>query len=210
MSEMRLVSLKCPACSGKLDIGPSIETFACGYCGANVRVERGGNIIALNLLTDAMVGVQRGTDRTAAELAIRRLGQEAAVLQVEASNHLAEHDRIETKWAREIAAIQPSDRLLPMAFLSAIVFIPTMIILSMASWINPAVAMVLSAFATGAVVRYAWRSLHNQQQNLRTEKMEMRDREMEPILNAAKDAKKRLDLVKSKLHAQHQIVDAHD
>ena len=85
-----------------------------------------------------------------------------------------------------------------------------MIILSMASWINPAVAMVLSVFVTAAVVRYAWRSLHNQQQNLRTEKMEMRDREMKPILNATRDAKKRLDLVKSKLHAQRQIVDAHD
>ena len=210
MNEMKLVSLKCPACSGKLDIGPSIETFACGYCGANVRVEREGNIIALNLLTDAMVGVQRGTDRTAAELAIRRLSQEAAVLQVEASDYLAEHDRIETRWAQEIAAIRPSDRILPMAFLSAMIFIPMMIILSMAPWINSVVAMVLSAFLTLGIVRYAWRSLQNQQQNLRTEKMEMRDREIKPVLNAASDAKKRLDLVKSRLQTQRQIVDAHD
>ncbi|MBC7708979.1 MAG: hypothetical protein H7203_02880 [Rhizobacter sp.] len=132
------------------------------------------------------------------------------MLQVEASNRLVEHDRIETKWARETAAVKPSDRLLPMALLSAMVFIPAISILTMASWINPAVALVLSAFATAAVVRYAWLSLHNQQQNLRTEKMEMRDRELEPILNAAKDANKRLELVNSKLHAQRQIVDAHD
>ncbi len=36
------VSLTCPACNGKLQIGKDLERFACGYCGTEFVVNRGG------------------------------------------------------------------------------------------------------------------------------------------------------------------------
>jgi predicted RNA-binding Zn-ribbon protein involved in translation (DUF1610 family) len=36
------VSLICPACNGKLQIGKDLDRFACGYCGTEFVVNRGG------------------------------------------------------------------------------------------------------------------------------------------------------------------------
>jgi len=75
-----LVALKCPNCAGSLNIRPDMLAFACGYCGANVVVKREGGTISLGLEA-AIAKVQRGTDKTAAELAIKRLVQEIGQLK---------------------------------------------------------------------------------------------------------------------------------
>lgn len=36
------VSLTCPPCNGKLRIGKDLDRFACGYCGTEFVVNRGG------------------------------------------------------------------------------------------------------------------------------------------------------------------------
>jgi len=36
------VSLTCPSCNGKLQIGKDLDRFACGYCGTEFVVNRGG------------------------------------------------------------------------------------------------------------------------------------------------------------------------
>ena len=208
MSEMKLVSLKCPNCSGKLDIGLSIETFACGYCGANVAVERGGNIVALRLLTDAMMGVQRGTDRTAAELAIRRLTDEIVALQREKDQRNAEHQKLKLKWSSVTENIGPSDAVLPLMFVGLIVFIPVMTLLSMFNWMNTTVAAVISATATFAVALYVWRAIDMRPKNGVAEKREMLERETEPVAAALSDIQRRLETAKVKLQAQRQLVES--
>jgi len=85
MSDVKLVTLKCPNCGGNLSIGISTETFACEYCGANVAVSRDGNTASLHLLSDGLARIQRGTDKAAAELAIRRLTEEVRVARKERS-----------------------------------------------------------------------------------------------------------------------------
>lgn len=70
------IILKCSNCGGNLEITSDITTFACGYCGLSQIVERAGGIISLKALTDAISKVQIGTDKTAAELAIKRLKEE--------------------------------------------------------------------------------------------------------------------------------------
>jgi len=45
--------------------------FACGYCGSNLIVERKGGTVSLKSVTDAIGKVQIGTDKTAAELALK-------------------------------------------------------------------------------------------------------------------------------------------
>ena len=68
-----LISLKCPNCNSNLEIGREMDRFACGYCGAAQIVNRAGGTVSLKLIGESISKVQRGTDRTAAELAIRRL-----------------------------------------------------------------------------------------------------------------------------------------
>jgi F0F1-type ATP synthase assembly protein I/DNA-directed RNA polymerase subunit RPC12/RpoP len=82
MSEIvRTITLKCVSCGSNLEITGDMENFACGYCGTQQRVERRGGTVALKPLTDAIAKVQVGTDKTAAELAIRRYQDEINALQ---------------------------------------------------------------------------------------------------------------------------------
>ena len=75
-----IVSLTCSSCGGKLQIPASIEQFACGYCGTEFTVNRGGGIVSLDPVVDGLKSVQRGVDKTASELAIVRLQREADAL----------------------------------------------------------------------------------------------------------------------------------
>jgi ribosomal protein S27AE len=80
---VNLLTLNCPNCGAGLEISPDMESFACGYCGSQQRVERRGGTVSLKLVTDAIAKVQAGTDRTASELAISRLATEIGGIVVE-------------------------------------------------------------------------------------------------------------------------------
>jgi hypothetical protein len=58
-----------------------MENFACGYCGASQIVSRSGGTVSLRLLSEGIKRVQAGTDKTAAELALKRLKQEYQVFE---------------------------------------------------------------------------------------------------------------------------------
>lgn len=60
-----------------------MERFACGYCGTELIVQRRGGTVALRAVTEAIRKVQIGTDKTAAELALARLNQEAGTIDAE-------------------------------------------------------------------------------------------------------------------------------
>lgn len=79
MPEAVAIALFCTSCGAKLEITPDIERFVCLHCGTHHVVRRGGGIVSLQPLVEGLVRVQQGTDRTAAELAIRRLSEEIAV-----------------------------------------------------------------------------------------------------------------------------------
>ena len=64
-----------------MEITTEMTSFACGYCGASQIVERQGGTISLRLIEDAIGKVQVGTDKTAAELAIKRLGAELIAVE---------------------------------------------------------------------------------------------------------------------------------
>ncbi len=81
LNALNIISLTCPSCGGKLDISEQISQFACAYCGSEFQVQRGGGIVALIALSDQVHRIQKGVDRTAAELAIVRLKGEIADLE---------------------------------------------------------------------------------------------------------------------------------
>lgn len=74
MSEF--VSLTCPSCGGKLQIGNDVDRFACSYCGCEHVVKRSGGIVSLAPVIEEIRSVKNGVDKTASELAIKRLQEE--------------------------------------------------------------------------------------------------------------------------------------
>lgn len=80
------VTLSCPSCGGKLQITNDIERFACGYCGKEHIVKRGGGIVTLSPVVDGLKRIQEGTDKTASELAILRLRSEITEIEKNMSN----------------------------------------------------------------------------------------------------------------------------
>jgi len=70
------ISMTCPNCSGKLEITEEIEIFTCIYCDTEYRVNHGSGIISLKPLLNSLKKVQSGTDKTASELALKRLKTE--------------------------------------------------------------------------------------------------------------------------------------
>ena len=77
------ISLNCANCGAKLEVYDDMERFACGYCGTEMLVKRRGGTVALHAVTEAIKRVQVGTDRTAAELALVRLGTELEQLKAD-------------------------------------------------------------------------------------------------------------------------------
>lgn len=71
-----LISLSCPSCGSKLQLGRDIDRFACAYCGSEQVVKRAGGIVTLSPVVEGLRHVRAGVDRTAAELAVSRLTSE--------------------------------------------------------------------------------------------------------------------------------------
>jgi hypothetical protein len=69
-------TLTCPSCGGRLQITNDMDRFACGNCGNELIVKRGGGTISLAPVVEELKGVKTGVDKTASELAIVRLNQE--------------------------------------------------------------------------------------------------------------------------------------
>jgi ribosomal protein S27AE len=70
------VTLSCPSCGGKLQIGHEIDRFACSHCGNEHVVKRSGGIVSLEPVIERLTKVQVGVDKTASELALVRLEKE--------------------------------------------------------------------------------------------------------------------------------------
>jgi len=75
------ITLSCPTCGAKLEVTDDLERFACRYCGNEHMVRRSGGVVSLKAVTEGLKHVQLGVDKTAAELAIRRLKEEMSELQ---------------------------------------------------------------------------------------------------------------------------------
>jgi predicted RNA-binding Zn-ribbon protein involved in translation (DUF1610 family) len=85
------VTLTCPSCGAKLEITPDMDRFACGYCGTEEIVRRAGGAISLAPVVEGLNQVRAGVDKTASELAIKRLREEIAILQVSLDDMKAQY-----------------------------------------------------------------------------------------------------------------------
>lgn len=91
------ITLTCPSCGGKLNITSDISRFACTNCGNEHLIKRGGGIVSLVPLTIELRKVQAGVDKTASELAIKRLKEEILDIEIEIDDLLDEIDEVHPK-----------------------------------------------------------------------------------------------------------------
>lgn len=70
------ISLTCPKCGAKLQVENGVEQFACAHCGTEHLVKRGGGTISIAPIVEQLQSVNKGVDKTASELAIKRLRDE--------------------------------------------------------------------------------------------------------------------------------------
>ena len=70
------ISLRCSSCGNKLQIKKEIERFSCSSCGNEYIVNRGGGIVSLAPVVEGLREIKVGVDKTASELAIKRLKYE--------------------------------------------------------------------------------------------------------------------------------------
>ena len=117
---MPLFSLSCANCSAPLEIGGDTERFACAYCGSAQILERKGGTVFLKKVENAITAVQRGTDRTAAELAIPRLTRERGEVLEERAAAFKAHKESRTR-AGNRSAILNAIVFVPVAFIGLII-----------------------------------------------------------------------------------------
>ena len=65
------VSLTCPSCGSRLQVTNDLDTFACSYCGTELRASRGSGVVSLKPVMEGLGRVESKLDQNTAE--IRRL-----------------------------------------------------------------------------------------------------------------------------------------
>ena len=80
------IALSYPSCGSKLQLPRQIERFSCASCGNEFIVNRSGGIVSLAPVVEGLKVVKVGVDKTASELAIKRLRQEISSLERDLSN----------------------------------------------------------------------------------------------------------------------------
>jgi predicted RNA-binding Zn-ribbon protein involved in translation (DUF1610 family) len=88
------VTLTCPSCGGKLQITPDMDRFACGFCGTEQIVRRAGGAVSLAPVVEGLNQVRAGVDKTASELAIKRLKDEIADIQIQVDHAKSQMDAL--------------------------------------------------------------------------------------------------------------------
>lgn len=91
------ISLSCPSCGSRLQITNQTKQFLCASCGNEYLVNRTGGIVSLEPVVEGLKEVKIGVDKTASELAIKRLKREIIDLEKDLRNaREANTDEIKT------------------------------------------------------------------------------------------------------------------
>jgi hypothetical protein len=76
-----IITLSCPSCGGQLRITGGTDRLACMHCGKQHLVRREAGAVSLAPILQKLSAVHSATDKTASELAIKRLKEEIARLK---------------------------------------------------------------------------------------------------------------------------------
>jgi len=115
---IEVTALACTKCGSQLEIPLGIDRFACSHCGVQHSVNRGGGIISIEPIIDGLDNIREGTDRTASELAIKRLNKDKEELR-----RMIQF--LESEWRRTARDIAAGAVAVTLGFLSVIGAIAT-------------------------------------------------------------------------------------
>jgi hypothetical protein len=79
-----------------------MERFACAYCGTEHIVKRGAGVISLAPVVEGLRKVEIGVDRTASELALKRLKEE--IFEIEGRINLIRNSNYPNSFFQALAA----------------------------------------------------------------------------------------------------------
>lgn len=104
---MEFVTLSCPTCGSRLQVTSDLERFACSYCGNEHVVRRAGGIVALDPVIEDVRRVRVGVDKTASELAIKRLEIEVPQLEQTVLQRIEEFLRVDSYVLTLLSSMRP-------------------------------------------------------------------------------------------------------
>ncbi len=109
------VPIACCNCGAPLRVPDSLKVFSCTHCGSSQQLKVEGGV-AYSTLVDGLTKVREGTDRTAAELAIKRLTREIQRLEDQYKADVANakstrelHHRMEYDKSPEVARLKAEE-----------------------------------------------------------------------------------------------------
>lgn len=174
-SQPSIIALRCTNCGASLSISAEMNQFACGYCGTGLTVERQGGTISLRIIEQAIGRVQISTDKTAAELALKRLDQE-----------------LQQVVYQQILIIQERDKRASQVLTATIVAIAFVIFIAslIGSSLESATLAVIFAIAGIGFILYGAYKLDN-------EFRKAADNKLDPILRSRKQIEDRISVNKS-------------
>ncbi len=70
---MEIIEMTCKNCGGKLTITKDSDQVICQHCGSEYLISFSENAISIKNLSEGIKGVQKSTDKTASELALKRI-----------------------------------------------------------------------------------------------------------------------------------------
>jgi len=201
--------------------------FACGYCGSSVQVERGQGTISLHVIKSALRDVQRGTDKTAAELAIRRLTDDLSALDRERAILDGKYTEIWNHWTARIKAIETRDyvpHLLTLCLIWALLVFAVMY--QIARWLHSKTvpvaerafvdlpssyfssALLISLLAAFAITYAIFRGIRGHKSRRIEELKAQKQESLTGPEALCEDVRKRMEAVKKQLEANRRIADA--
>jgi len=77
---MELISMTCKNCGGKLSISRDAEQCICQQCGSEYLVTFRENTISIKFLKEHLENIQASSDKTASELALKRIKEDLKIL----------------------------------------------------------------------------------------------------------------------------------
>lgn len=137
MSRPVVYALKCPNCGSSLQVKSGAENIVCAHCASSLAVHVEGGAVTLEPIVADIRDIRRSSDKTAAELALKRLSDEIA--QLNSARAMVEKNRAAAVQdaATRAQAIRSPGMFVPLFAVAAITLLVTGVLLGLVGSMLP-------------------------------------------------------------------------
>ena len=208
MADAKLYALQCPSCGANLKVSASLDTFACAYCGASIRLDRTESTVSLKLLADGLSAVQRGTDRTAAELAIRRLTDELRALERQKADVASAREVRLARWKRQMAPFSHDRSILFAVIVAGFFFMVAAVFVDKHLESNSFLQIWITIALAAVTGFYAWRTIGRWNQRLMARAKQGFDGDCAALDQEELAIQEKIDIATSRLSSHRAVADS--